>query len=78
MEITALQTARLDLAQALSYDTAALKEAKEFTGDDVFKTRLLIQQYQRVYNTETEIVARTIKAVQVSAEVIAVIGTEGE
>lgn len=57
---------------------SVLIEAKEFTGDDVFKTRLLIQQYQRVYNTETEIVARTIKAVQVSAEVIAIIGTEGE
>ncbi len=42
MEITALQTARLDLAQALSYDTAALKEAKEFNGDDVFNTRLLM------------------------------------
>ena len=77
MEITALQTARLDLAQALSYDTAALKEAKEFTGDDVFKTRLLIQQYSRVYS-ETEIVARTIKAVQNSVEVLSVINTEGE
>ncbi|MGT5975009.1 DUF2560 family protein [Escherichia coli] len=77
MEITALQAARLDLAQVLNYDTAALKEAKEFTGDDVFKTRLLIQQYQRVY-TESEIVARTIKAVQNAVEVLAVIGTEGE
>jgi len=76
-EITALQTARLDLAQTLNYDTAALKEAKEFTGDDVFKTRLLIQQYSRVYS-ETEIVARTIKAVQNSVEVLSVINTEGE
>lgn len=76
-EITPLQIEQLNLLQTLQYDTAAVKEAKAFTGDDVFKMRLLIQQYNRVH-TENGIVARTTKAVQESVEALAVLNGEGE
>ena len=76
-EITPLQTEQLNLLQTLQYDTAAVKEAKAFTGDDVFKTRLFIQQYNRNYS-ESDIVARTIKAVQESVESLAVLNGEPE
>lgn len=74
-EITPLQIEQLNLLQALQYDTAAVKEAKAFTGDDVFKMRLLIQQYNRVH-TENGVVARTTKAVQESVESLAVLNGE--
>lgn len=72
-EITALQTEQLNLLQTLQYDTAAVKEARAFTGDDTFKIRLFIQQYNRVYS-ESDIVARTTKAVQEATEALAVLG----
>jgi len=77
MEITSLQTARLELLQTLNYDTAATKVAVAFIGEDQFKQRLFIQQYNRVYS-ETDIVARSTKAVQESVEAIAAINGEGE
>lgn len=76
-EITPLQTEQLNLLQTLQYDTAAVKEAKAFTGDDVFKTRLFVQQYNRVYG-EADIVSRTIKAIQESVESLTVLNGEHE
>lgn len=75
MEITAAQTAQLELLQTLNYDTAATKVAVAFIGDDQFKHRLFIQQYNRVY-TESETVARATRAVQESKEAIAVLSPE--
>ena len=77
MEITALQTARLELLQTLNYDTAATKVAVAFIGEDQFKHKLFIQQYNRVY-AENDIVARSTKAVQESVEALAVINGEDE
>jgi hypothetical protein len=77
MEITALQTARLELLQTLNYDTAATKVAVAFIGEDQFKHKLFIQQYNRVY-AESDIVARSTKAVQESVEALAVINGEDE
>lgn len=76
-EITATQTAQLELLQTLNYDTAATKVAVAFIGEDQFKHRLFIQQYNRVYS-ETDIVARSTKAVQESVEAIAALGNESE
>lgn len=76
-EITAAQTAQLELLQTLNYDTAATKVAVEFIGDDQFKHRLFIQQYNRVYS-ESDIVARATKAVQESVESLAVLNGEDE
>lgn len=71
-ELTTVQKNQLTLLAALSYDTAALKKAKEFIQDDPFKHELFIQQFNRVYS-ESETVARAIKAVQESVEALAVI-----
>lgn len=61
-EITDAQQIRLNLLSILNYDTAAAKVAVEFVQDRPLKYQLFIQQYSRV-TTESEAVARTIKAV---------------
>jgi len=71
-ELTTVQKNQLTLLSSLNYDTAALKEAKEFIQDDPFKHQLFLQQYNRVFS-ESDNVARTIKAVQESVEALAVI-----
>ena len=76
-EITPTQTAQLELLQTLNYDTAATKIAVAFIGEDQFKHRLFIQQYNRVYG-ESEIVARATKAVQESVEAITALNGDNE
>ncbi|HDY9182928.1 TPA: DUF2560 family protein [Klebsiella pneumoniae] len=69
-EITAAKQIRLNLLSTLNYDTAAAAKAIEFVQNSQLKYQLFIQQYSRV-TTESEVVARTIKAVQESAEALA-------
>lgn len=75
-EITPAEQIRLNLLSTLNYDTAA-KEAIAFVQDSQLKYQLFIQQYNRV-TTESEVVARTIKAVQESAEALALFDTAAE
>ncbi|MBK0003379.1 DUF2560 family protein [Erwinia sp. S38] len=71
-EITTEQTNQLELLATLGYDTAATKVAVAFIQNDPFKHRLFIQQYSRVYS-ESDFVARAVKAMQDSVEALAVI-----
>ena len=73
-EITAAEQIRLNLLSTLNYDTAATATAIEFVQDSPLKYQLFIQQYSRV-TTESEVVARTIKAVQESTEALALFDT---
>ncbi|HIG8794780.1 TPA: DUF2560 family protein [Raoultella terrigena] len=74
-DITAAEQIRLSLLSTLNYDTAAAKEAIMFVQDSQLKYQLFIQQYSRVV-TESEVVARTIKAVQEATEALALFETE--
>ncbi|STU00367.1 Protein of uncharacterised function (DUF2560) [Klebsiella quasipneumoniae] len=65
------------LLSTLNYDTAAAAKAIEFVQDSPLKYQLFIQQYSRV-TTESEVVARTIKAVQESTEALALFDTGAE
>lgn len=69
-ELTASQKLRIDLLAALNYDTAAAAKAIEFVQDDQLKYQLFIQQYNRVYS-ESEPVAKAIKAIQEATEALA-------
>ncbi|MDU2940156.1 hypothetical protein CHU32_09715 [Superficieibacter electus] len=69
-ELTASQKLRIDLLAALNLDTAAAAKAIEFVQDDPLKYQLFIQQYNRVY-TESEPVAKAIKAIQEATEALA-------
>ncbi|MBS2911742.1 DUF2560 family protein [Klebsiella pneumoniae] len=73
-EITPAEQIRLNLLATLNYDTAATAQAIEFVQDSQLKYQLFIQQYSRV-TTESEVVARTIKAVQESTEALALFDT---
>lgn len=75
VEITDAQQIRLNLLSTLSYDTAAAKAAVAFVQDDPLKYQLFIQQFNRV-TTETEPVAKTMKAVQEATEALALFDTE--
>ena len=59
-EITPAEQIRLNLLSTLNYDTAAAAKAIEFVQDSPLKYQLFIQ-HNRV-TTESEVVARTIKA----------------
>ncbi len=76
-EITPAEQIRLNLLATLNYDTAAAAQAIEFVQDSQLKYQLFIQQYNRVV-TETEVVARTIKALQESMEALALFDTGAE
>ncbi|HCA3527070.1 DUF2560 family protein [Klebsiella aerogenes] len=76
-EITSAQQIRMNLLAMLGYDTAAAKEAIAFVQDSQLKYQLFIQQYSRV-TTESEVVARTIKAVQESTEALTLFDTATE
>ncbi|WP_226052667.1 DUF2560 family protein [Dickeya chrysanthemi] len=69
-ELSASQQIRISLLAALSYDTAAAAKAIEFVQDDPLKHKLFIDQYNRVF-TETEVVAKTLKAIQAATEALA-------
>lgn len=76
-EITPAEQIRLNLLSTLNYDTATAAKAIEFVQDSQLKYQLFIQQYSRV-TTESEVVARTIKAVQESTEALALFDTGAE
>ncbi|HBQ2094533.1 DUF2560 family protein [Klebsiella grimontii] len=70
VEITEAEQIRLNLLSTLNYDTAATKAAVSFVQDSPLKYQLFIQQYSRV-TSETEVVAKTMKAVQEANEALA-------
>lgn len=76
-EITPAEQIRLNLLSTLNYDTAAAAKAIEFVKDSQLKYQLFIQQYNRVF-TESEVVARTIKAIQEATEALALFDTATE
>ncbi|BBQ88732.1 MULTISPECIES: DUF2560 family protein [Klebsiella/Raoultella group] len=76
-ELTTAEQLRLNLLSTLNYDTAAAKEAIAFVQDSPLKYQLFIQQYSRV-TTESEVVAKTIKAVQEATEALALFETSAE
>ncbi|EMM3426270.1 DUF2560 family protein [Klebsiella aerogenes] len=76
-EITPAEQIRLNLLSTLNYDTAAAAKAIEFVQDSQLKYQLFIQQYNRVH-TESEVVARTIKAIQEATEALALFDTSTE
>lgn len=55
----------------------AAAKAIEFVQDSQLKYQLFIQQYNRVH-TESEVVARTIKAIQEATEAMALFDTATE
>jgi len=71
-EITEDQQLKIDLLTELSYDTAAVKEAVLFIGDDKYKRQLFLLQFRRAYS-EVEIVAKTRKAIQEAIQAIDVL-----
>lgn len=77
VEITDAQQIRLNLFSTLNYDTAAAKAAVAFVQDDPLKYQLFIQQYSRV-TSETEVVAKTMKAVQEATEALPLFDTSAE
>jgi hypothetical protein len=76
-EINAAEQIRLNLLSTLNYDTAAAKEAIAFVQDSQLKYQIFIQQYSRV-TTESEVVAKTIKAIQEATEALALFDTTAE
>ncbi|HHR5552145.1 TPA: DUF2560 family protein [Klebsiella aerogenes] len=76
-EITPAEQIRLNLLSTLNYDTAAAAKAIEFVKDSQLKYQLFIQQYNRVFS-ESEVVARTIKAIQEAIEALALFDTATE
>ncbi|WP_420877102.1 DUF2560 family protein [Rouxiella badensis] len=67
-------TIRLALLAQVNYDTAAAKEAIDFVQDDPVKSALFIQQHARV-TTETQPVAKAVKAEQEATEAYALFTT---
>lgn len=76
-EITAAEQIRLNLLSTLNYDTAAAAKAIAFVQDSQLKYQIFIQQFGRVV-TESEIVAKTIKAIQEATEALALFDTTVE
>ncbi|HHW3821377.1 TPA: DUF2560 family protein [Raoultella planticola] len=76
-EITAAEQIRLNLLSVLNYDTAAAAKAIAFVQDSQLKYQIFIQQYNRVV-TESEVVAKTIKAIQEATEALALFETSTE
>lgn len=79
VEITDAQQIRLNLLSTLNYDaaTATAKVAVEFVQDSPLKYQLFIQQYSRV-TSETEVVAKMMKAVQEATESLPLFDTAAE
>ncbi|MGF0713639.1 DUF2560 family protein [Klebsiella pneumoniae] len=76
-EITDAEQIRLNLLSVLNYDTAAAAKAIAFVQDSQLKYQLFIQQYSRVF-TESEPVAKAIKAVQEATKALALFDTAAE
>jgi len=76
-EVTDAQQIRLNLLSTLNYDTAAAAKAIAFVQDSQLKYQIFIQQFNRVV-TESEVVAKTIKAIQEATEALALFDTGTE
>ena len=76
-EITPAEQIRLNLLSILNYDTAAAAKAIGFVQDSQLKYQIFIQQYNRVV-TESEVVSKTIKAIQEATEALALFDTTAE
>lgn len=69
IELTEEDQIRMNRLSALNYDTAATEKAVTFVQDDPLKYQLFTAHLNRV-NTETEYVAKTIKAVKLAEEAL--------
>ena len=69
IELTEADQIRMNLLAALNYDTAATEKAVAFVQDDPLKYQLFTAHLNRV-NTETEYVAKTLKAVKLAEEAL--------
>ena len=76
-EITPAEQIRLNLLSTLNYDTAAAAKAIAFVQDSQLKYQIFIQQFNRVV-TESEVVAKTIRAIQEATEALALFDTGTE
>lgn len=76
-DITPAEQIPLNLLSILNYDTAAAAKAIAFVQDSQLKYQIFIQQYNRVV-TESEVVAKTIKAIQEATEALALFDTASE
>ncbi|MGE5919403.1 DUF2560 family protein [Klebsiella pneumoniae] len=76
-EITPAEQIRLNLLSTLNYDTAAAAKAIAFVQDSQLKYQIFIQQFNRGV-TESEVVAKTIKAIQEATEALALFDTGTE
>ncbi|CAI2158379.1 Protein of uncharacterised function (DUF2560) [Serratia entomophila] len=70
VEITQGQSIRLRLLALVGYDTAAAAAAIEFVADDPFKADLFERQFNRIAMEYSEVIARTLKAIQESKEAL--------
>lgn len=77
VEITPLQTIRLNLLSIVGYDTAAAAQAIEFVSDDPLRYTIFQQQFVLV-TTESDPVAKTLKAIQESEEALTLFSTPGK
>ncbi|WP_279433170.1 DUF2560 family protein [Sodalis ligni] len=75
MELSQAQLIRMNLLSTLNCDTAAATLAIEFVQDDPLNYQMFMQQYGRV-TTESEVVARTLKAFKESQEALALFSIE--
>ena len=75
IELSQAQQIRMNLLSTLNYDTAAATSAIEFVQDDPLNYQMFMQQYSRV-TTESEVVARTLKAVKESQEALSLFAIE--
>jgi len=69
IDLTEADQIRMNLLAALNYDTAATEKAVAFVQDDPLRYQLFTAHLNRV-NTETEYVAKTIKAVKLAEEAL--------
>ncbi|CAI1702230.1 Protein of uncharacterised function (DUF2560) [Serratia proteamaculans] len=76
VEITQGQSIRLRLLMLVGYETTAAAKAIEFVADDPFKANLFEQQFNRT--TEfTDVISRTMKAIQESKEALPLFDSTG-
>ncbi|CNL52107.1 Protein of uncharacterised function (DUF2560) [Yersinia enterocolitica] len=72
-QLSARQQTRLEILRLVMNDTAAAQAAIEFVADDQLKLELFKDQYG-LAQTEKEVVARTIKAIQDAKEALTLFG----
>ncbi|WP_261371911.1 DUF2560 family protein [Yersinia mollaretii] len=73
IQLSARQQNRLEILRLVMNDTAAAQAAIEFVADDQLKLELFKDQYG-LAQSEKEVVARTIKAIQDAKEALTLFG----